>query len=382
MIITQQAKWLLTLILVGLTTLKSEGQFNHKQSDQDSAKLKKVKVAAVPMINYNRSYGVIFGLMASGYYRLNRADSISPSSSTMAVGMYSTSHTSMFAVIQNFYIDEDRWRLKFIGGMGDIFYQYFQGMPQLPPSLGQYFDESSGLWIDFENKMKFLVIDAQRRIFDGFYVGPLVNFTWATTAFDLPDYIPDEYTSKDADMFSLGYGISYDIRDNINYPTKGVFFDFKNKFNNESFGASNNFTQFELAANHFWDVHKDERSILVSRIYLNTAVGDVPFQGQSYMGRDDLRGYTKGEYRGNQVYAMQCEWRQIVHNRIGVVGFAGFGTVTDDFGDMGDAPFLPSIGVGFRYRMVESEKVNIGLDFGVGKNDWSLTFRIGEAFSR
>jgi hypothetical protein len=32
--------------------------------------------------------------------------------------------------------------------------------------------------------------------------------------------------------------------------------------------------------------------------------------------------------------------------------------------------------------MLPSEKVNIGIDAGVGKGDYSLTFRIGESFGR
>jgi len=37
---------------------------------------------------------------------------------------------------------------------------------------------------------------------------------------------------------------------------------------------------------------------------------------------------------------------------------------------------------GLRFRMLPSEKVNIGVDAGVGKGDYSITFRIGEAFGR
>jgi hypothetical protein len=32
--------------------------------------------------------------------------------------------------------------------------------------------------------------------------------------------------------------------------------------------------------------------------------------------------------------------------------------------------------------MLPSEKVNIGIDGGIGKDDYSITFRIGESFGR
>jgi hypothetical protein len=38
--------------------------------------------------------------------------------------------------------------------------------------------------------------------------------------------------------------------------------------------------------------------------------------------------------------------------------------------------------VGLRYRLIPALKINIGVDVGVGKDDYSITFRIGEAFAR
>ena len=50
-------------------------------------------------------------------------------------------------------------------------------------------------------------------------------------------------------------------------------------------------------------------------------------------------------------------------------------------GGSGDAALLPSMGVGGCYLMI-AKKNNLGEDFGIGKNDHSLAFRTGEAFSR
>lgn len=344
------------------------------------ATAKKVKLAAVPMLNYNRSFGFMYGAMAQGFYKINRNDTISPSSSTMVMGMYSTSKTYMMVGVQNLYLNEDRWRVKVVGGYGDMFFQYFQQLPDLPPPMGQVWVD--GVWIDYENKIGFAVLDVKRRILPKLYLGPLFTASWATTIFDLENPITGELPTKEANMMSLGYSVQYDSRDNVNYPTTGYFIDFKNRFNNESFGATANFAQFELSANYFWDVFDDERSVLVSRVHVDAATGDVPFQGQGYLGRDDLRGYSQGEFRGNQVYDVQVEWRQQVAGRLGMVGFFGVGKVMDDLKDFGSSDLLPGGGLGLRYRMIKSEKINIGLDAGVGRDDWSLTFRIGESFGR
>jgi len=43
---------------------------------------------------------------------------------------------------------------------------------------------------------------------------------------------------------------------------------------------------------------------------------------------------------------------------------------------------LPGAGAGIRFMAIESEKINIGIDVAVGKDDWGLYFRIGEAFGK
>ncbi|MFD2601999.1 hypothetical protein [Flavobacterium suzhouense] len=40
----------------------------------------------------------------------------------------------------------------------------------------------------------------------------------------------------------------------------------------------------------------------------------------------------------------------------------------------------PGIGAGYRYRVFKGMKFNVGLDGAVGKDDWGVYFRIGEAF--
>lgn len=350
------------------------------QNKPDKKKDKKVKLAGVPMLNYNRSYGFMYGAMGQAFYKMNKSDTISPSSSTMVVAMNSTSKTHMFVGVQNFYLNEDRWRIKLVGGYGDMFFQYFQQLPSLPPALGEF--NADGVWVDYENKIGFVVLDVKRRVIPNLYVGPLLTTSWATTIFNIDNPITGDLPTRTANMMSLGYGITYDSRDNVNFPASGFFVDFKNRFNNETFGSSSDFTQFEFSGNYFWDLYKNEKSILVGRVHVDAATGEVPFQGQNYLGRDDLRGYSQGEFRGNQLYDIQAEWRQNVYKRFGMVGFFGVGKVMYDIKDFGSSQLLPGGGVGFRYRMIESEKINVGIDVAAGKDDWSLTFRIGESFGR
>lgn len=337
---------------------------------------KKVSFAVIPVINYNTSMGIMVGGMGSAFYKLNAQDTISPSSSSMVFGMYTGNKTWMGLGVQKFYFNEDKWRAKVVAGTGNFFFQFFQGLPG--GMTGQYND--NGIWIDFDTRARFVLGEIQRQVISNFYVGFEALFMNAETTFELP--IGEIKPKSSASMNSLGYTLQFDNRDDVNYPVKGYFANFKNRFIREAFGATENYDNYEISANFFWDIKKNSKSVLVSRIYTNIASGDVPFQAQNFIGGDDLRGYSKGEFRGNQIYAIQAELRQNVYKKFGMVGFVGVGSAVNEIGDIPDSDFLPSIGFGIRYLMIAKEKVNIGIDVGVGKDDWSLTFRIGEAFSR
>ncbi len=365
---------LLTLLLTCLFFLPAYTQTDTTAQQKDK-KNKKVTLAGVPIVNYNLAQGMMFGAMGTLYYKLNKEDSISPSSSTMGMGMYTTSKSYFLLGMQKLYFREDNWRSTVVLGTGTNYFQFYQGLP----GGGYGYFDADGVWIDFSTDMRFVYLNIQRQIYPELYFGLVgVSFN-AKTTFDLP--IPVDVTT-DALMNKLGYMFLYDNRNNLNYPSKGFFISFDNLFIRDWMGSTQNFNSYEFTFNHFWDIQQNEKSILVSRFYTNIAAGDVPFQGQSVIGRDDLRGYTKGEYRNNQVYAVQAELRQKIYKKFSMVGFFGLGAAVEHMSDLPHTEILPGGGLGLRYLMIPKEKINVGIDVGVGKNDWSLAFRIGETFGR
>ncbi|MFV0344946.1 MAG: hypothetical protein ACK5IQ_01635 [Bacteroidales bacterium] len=65
---------------------------------------------------------------------------------------------------------------------------------------------------------------------------------------------------------------------------------------------------------------------------------------------------------------------------MGLVGFAGLATIYGSDSPDFNWNIYPGAGVGYRYQAFKSVKFNIGLDAAVGKDDWGIYFRIGEAF--
>jgi outer membrane protein assembly factor BamA len=280
----------------------------------------------------------------------------------------------MAMAVQKLYLNEDKWRIKYIVGTGDIYFQFFAG------GDGTIIEE--GRWIDYNTSVDFMLLDIKRLLIKNLYVGLEGTLNKSITVYEVEDPIYEENPTSKANLNSLGYNFLYDSRDHVNFPTKGFFIQYKNSYVREAFGATEKFDQFEIAANYFWDIKNNGNSILVSRAFADIASGDVPFEGQNIIGRDDLRGYSEGKYRGNQVYAVQTELRQHLYKKFGMVGFLGIGAAVDEISEIGDTLMLPSIGFGVRYLMIGKEKINIGVDVGFGRDDWSLSFRIGETFGR
>ncbi len=332
-------------------------------AQQDSTK--KVKYAALPLLNYSSSIKLTLGVMTRAFYKINANDTISPTSSSAAIGLYSTNHSYFVGFFQRVYLNEDRWRLRAGFGQGTLNFQYWQEMEGM-----------EGMFVGYGNTMTFAMAQAERKVYDQLYAGVKATWSLAETEYD-SDSIPTDSRK----MNNLGYLLNFDKRDHQMNPYEGYNIAFKNEFYREWMGSGNNFNNFELTYNHYYTMG-DERHILATRVKAAIATGDVPFQGQSVVGQDDIRGYSSGKYRDNQVYSMQAEYRWRFYKKFGAVGFFGLASAVEHAGDIFSSQLLPGAGVGVRYMMIPSERINIGIDLAKGVGDWGVNFRIGESFGR
>src|SRR6187401_2270966 len=94
---------------------------------QDSTAQKKQKssIAANPMINYNRTQGIIVGALVSKYYKLNNKDTISPSSNTGIFGMYTGQKSYIVLGFSKLYFAKDRCCVTEAAGIMDINFQFY-----------------------------------------------------------------------------------------------------------------------------------------------------------------------------------------------------------------------------------------------------------------
>jgi hypothetical protein len=134
--------------------------------DSTEAKKKPSSIAAIPMLNYNRTQGIVIGAMVSKYFKVNKLDTISPSSNIGFFGMYTGEKSYLAMGYSRFYFGKDRWRVMAAAGVMDINFQFYLEDPVA----------STGNFYDYTTKAKLLVLQVQRNIYKRIYFGPTSSF--------------------------------------------------------------------------------------------------------------------------------------------------------------------------------------------------------------
>jgi hypothetical protein len=78
--------------------------------------------------------------------------------------------------------------------------------------------------------------------------------------------------------------------------------------------------------------------------------------------------------------ATQLEYRLALPRRFGVVGFAGIGGVVPGADQWRINHLLPAGGTGLRYMLSKKYHVNLRNDYAWGKDNFTWSVGIGEAF--
>ncbi len=346
------------LLLIIIASFLSGSLYGYGEDTVRTDTKQKARITGIPTLSYNRSRGMGFGGTGMLFFPLGN-DPATPPSRISLHGQISTNKSWYVSAFAQLFLLENRLRLVPGGGYIDSRFQTYVDMGDM------------GLVeIPFDNRGPFMFFAPMFMLYKGFYVGPVVQLMRLDVTFDLPD----GSESKETDYAnSLGIATMFDTKDNQYTPSKGIMAAARLTDNPKWMGNDSIFGKLMLFANYYHPINR--KMILASRVTANIGIGDVPFASQSYVGNKDLRGYTKGEYRGNQTYTAQTEFRWNFYKRLGAVGFFGLAITVDPVSQL-----LPAGGIGIRYKILPQYNINAGVDGAVGKDDWGIYFRITEAF--
>lgn len=215
------------------------------------------------------------------------------------------------------------------------------------------------------------------------------------------DVKPDVVLSKEDTgtliISGLRLGLFYDTRDNVFYPSRGVFSGITFKFTAPLFFSETNFLKMTL----FGNIYKKIRSGLVlagsvkggiAQGYLKT--NELPIIERFFLGgRSTVRGYDQdmlgplgadGNPIGGNVFLMESiELRAEMGKGVGLVAFLDGGNVWIDINSIKPLNMKFTTGLGLRYNTpVGPLRVDYGikLEKEKGESSGEIHFSIGHAF--
>jgi len=183
----------------------------------------------------------------------------------------------------------------------------------------------------------------------------------------------------------IGFIFRYDSRDIPVNAYSGLLFDFRTTFYSTKFGGDNNYQIF-LVDYRQYITFKRIKQVFAWQVKGRFSMGDIPYGEMSQLGTPwDLRGYYWGRYRDKDMAFFLGEYRHTFKKRSGKPSKHGFvlwaagGKIFNTLkGINKNNKWLPNIGVG--YRLEIQPRMNLRLDFGIGRESNGIYFNFNEAF--
>lgn len=357
----------LSLIYLGVLLL-----FHAAQSENpDSTETGNSKIHVYPYLFYTPETHLAFGAAAISYFRTSADTLVKPSKLTLS-GYYSTRRQYYVVLRPEFYLMQNTYRIYLDANFGN-FYDKFWGIGNTTPDIET---------VDYTRMAYGFQLNSQTRLYGNIKGGAIFELSKSVIKDkkENPYLLAGNIPGTEGGMNSgLGAAFSYDSRDNIFYPGRGGFLELQAVFFEEMFGGDFNFQRYLV--NHRQFITLATNHILAFQFYGNFTSGMIPFYELPALGgQNTMRGYFLGRYRDKQYLMAQAEYRTIVWWRLGLVGFAGVGDVTNSLSNLRFPDLKYSVGIGIRFVLDVKEKLNVRMDIGFGKESAGLYFAIEEAF--
>ncbi|MBE7177208.1 MAG: polymerase [Mucilaginibacter polytrichastri] len=164
----------------------------------------------------------------------------------------------------------------------------------------------------------------------------------------------------------FGPSFTFDNRNSVTYTRRGSYIAASYSFLQGIF-SNNGYHGGQLVIDAAQFIPLSKKFTLGLNEYSASLFGNEhPFYFMPALGSDELmRGYYGGRYRDRNYVAAQTELRYRLSDRIGVVGFAGTGTVFKD--EFSFKKLKPNYGGGLRYFFDVEKGLSLRLDYGFGE---------------
>lgn len=383
----KEFKFLLFLLFILLQTsnLLAQGKLG-KWMDERSIKKEEAFKNGDPWLSpiIAPAYTADAGFLVSGgmlySFRINKNDTISQRSTLPATIFYSSKgNFGIRAFLKTFWLN-DKLRFNTDITIKDKDNHYYgKGFDQID---NNYKSDTTTLYHETTSSAD---IDLIYKIKPSVFVGVSFNPSYANTKDFAEPVENDPYRSQFGDQYFLngiGGQFAYDTRDIVVNAWKGMFFNVGAVFYDNLWGSAYDYQEYEFDTRFYKTIYRPG-NVLAFRFYARSTYGDVPITELSdFSGGKNLRGYHLGHYRDNTTAFALAEWRRTFKkndgrlSKSGMVVWLGTGSIGPDV--VGLTKWVPNAGIGYRFEL--QPRMNVCVDFGVGKDTQGVYFNFVEAF--
>lgn len=178
---------------------------------------------------------------------------------------------------------------------------------------------------------------------------------------------------------SYGLSLSYDSRDDIFYPRKGVFTTFTAETSGDHSFATYKYALSQLEASYYQTIFKNH--VLVGNITSINTAGSPPFFVYPYVSSTKrARGFADRRFIDRNVFVTQAEYRFPIYKRLRGDVFGAVSSIGSTFNQVFLSKALFSYGAGLRFQLSKKQMSHVRLDVAHTNEGFQFYFTIGEAF--
>lgn len=312
--------------------------------------------------------GFAFGGVGLAVFNLGKEKAWRKSQAQLGIAYTLKNQFLLFIPYELYY--KEHWKLQGELGYYRYFYNYYGvGINSFEDNLENY-----------DANFPRLISNLSYRFNESFFVGVQYRFDY----FVIPNVgellQQDQLPGIDGGAVSnFGFTASYDTRDDIFYPSKGLFVNFTSEFSTPILGSSYQYSQLQLDITKYKEIWKNH--ILVANLYTGNTIGDAPFFNYLYLASGKRsRGIADRRFIDKTMALTQIEYRYPIYKRFSGVAFTSLGTVSNTFAGLIDESYKIAYGLGLRFQLSKHQKSNIRLDLANSAEGFQFYLTIGEAF--
>jgi len=372
---------------------KTQARKEKKNQGDAKSEEKTGEWVAAPIPINSPALGAGLEFVVARVFPLNKNDKVSPPSAVAVGGLITNNGSRALGVGSRLYFKENHYRVTAALGTFSLNADLY--------GVGREAGHR-GIFVPLNVDGRGLLSEFLFRIKKDMYIGVKGQYRNLSLSLDReeldspdrPSHPPDRIKNVidelsphllDQQTVSLGPRFEWDSRDNVFYPTVGVFMDAYADLFGTGLGSKWTYQAYRVGLNKYGKL--GEHQVLALRGLGCAAAGDhVPIYDLCLFGaQNDLRGYAAGRFQDRRMFAAQAEYRLMFPSkgflgRFGVVAFGGAGWVGDKFSDIGFSDLLPSGGGGVRFRLTKKDPINFRVDYGFGRVGNTLSIGVLEAF--